>query len=71
MHPIICKSHKDVQQRHFAHALKRYKGNTFLSGIKTKRPTKHTTKRKAVIQPNPGSLIAFGLLPSFSTPDNS
>ena len=49
---------------------KRYVKYTFLSGIKTKRPTKQTTKRKPVIQPNPGSLIAPGLLPSFPTPDN-
>ena len=42
-----------------------------LSGIKTKRPTNQTTKRKPIIQPNACSLIAPRLLPSFPTPDNS
>ena len=41
---------------------------TFLRGIKTKRPTKQTRKRKPVIQPSPGSLILVGEFPSVSIP---
>lgn len=44
---------------------------TFLRGISTKRPTKQTTKRNPVIQPNPGSLIASGEFPSMPTPASS
>lgn len=47
------------------------KRRTFLSGIKTKRPTKQTTKRNAVIQPNPGSFTLYEEFPSVFIPDNS
>ena len=64
---LICVGSKSLKKEHKME-LHAY---TFLRGIRTKRPTKQTKKRKPIIQPSPGSLILVGEFPSVLIPASS